>query len=172
MTEDYLKEQIDYVQARIEEMDKLIINANPTEKGYKELVDSYNKWIDRYKELMDELKHFGEEDIEKAKLDFEKEKMRALDEIENDKIDLERERLRLDREKFAHDIEHQKGEELKEVIFMSAELMAKVAVPLVTVSAMVGVAKLSYAKDLDLELCNGRVMGTVKDLLKLATMKV
>ena len=45
MEREQLLDQIDFAQARIEEIEKVVINANPTEKGFKELVESYNKWI-------------------------------------------------------------------------------------------------------------------------------
>lgn len=161
MDEQFLRDQIDWVQARIEEMDTLVINTNPADKGSKELLDCYNKLVDRYGELTDELKHLNDVDIEEARL-----------ELEQDKINLDEERLRLDREKFAYEVEHGKDRELIGDIFEAIELTSKIAVPVLSLTAVVYVANLAYMNDSKLELCNGRVIGGVKDLLKIMTMRV
>lgn len=172
MNIEELRNHIDFIQARIEETERLVINANPSDKGYKELVDSYNKYIDRYNELMTQLEHFDDVDIDKAKLDFEIERFKTEEEIERDKIDLDRERLRLDREKFAYDVEHQKSRELLSDILEVAEVTGKILVPIAGLTGVIYVANLAYMNDSKLELCNGRVIGGVKDLLKIITLKV
>ncbi len=172
MTRDELNNQIDWVQARIEETERLVINGNPSEKGYKELVDSYNKYIDRYNEFSTQLEHFDDVDIEQAKLDFEKEKFKSEQEIEHDKINLKAEEIRLDREKFAYDVEHQKSKELLSDILEVVEVTGKLLVPIAGITSVVYVANLAYINDSKLELCNGRIMGGVKDILKIIAMKV
>lgn len=172
MDKEKLLDQLDYVQARIEELDELIINARQSDKGYKEVIDVYNKWTDRYNELLTTLEHFDDVDIEQEKLEFEKEKFKTTTEIEQDKINVESERIRLDREKFTHDIEIQKRNEIKDIIFEAAELGIKISVPLIAAAATISVAKLSYMNEEEFRLCNGRVYGGVKDLLKLVTLKV
>lgn len=147
MEREILLDQIDFVQARIEEIDKKVINWKPEDKGYKELVDSYNKWIDRYNDLLDKLEHIND-------------------------IDIDVEKLKLEREKFIHDIEEQKRKEPIELIFRSADLGVKILAPILAITGTVAVAKLAYLNDTDLKLCNGRIFGQTRDLIKLATMKV
>ena len=168
MDRDELKNQIDYVQARIEEIDKKIINSEPDQKGYKELVDSYNKWIDRYDEMIDRFEHFDDVDIERKKLELEEEKITSLQQIEQDKVNLEQERLRLEREKFAYETTEAKNKELIDTILRSADLGVKILVPLIGLKGTLTIARLAYTSDLDLKLCNGRIWG----LLKLGSMKV
>lgn len=179
LTKDKLLDNIDYVQARIEELDDIIIQARQTDKGYKEVIDVYNKWTDQYRELMTKLEHFDDADIEKEKLELEKmrlnlerDKQTIMQQIEQDKINVETEKLRLDREKFACEIEVRKRDEIKDIIFEAAEIGIKLAVPLIAVVGTIGVAKLSYMNEEEFKLCNGRVYGEVKDLLKIVTMKV
>lgn len=62
--------------------------------------------------------------------------------------------------------------ELIDVILRSAELGAKIIVPVIMLVGTVAVAKLAYANDADLKLCNGRIFGSVREVLKLATMKL
>lgn len=161
MTRDELKNQIDYFQARIEELDKKIINGAPSEKGYKEMADAYNKFVDQYISLLDRLEHFDDADLEYEKL-----------QIEQDKINVESERIRLDREKFAHEIEVQKKQEVVDIVFRAGDLGAKLLVPALGSAAVIYVANLAYMNDSKLELCNGRIIGGVKDLLKIMTMRV
>lgn len=52
------------------------------------------------------------------------------------------------------------------------ELGCKVAVPILTVLTTVAIAKLSYASDADLKLCNGRIMGLSKDLIRTIGAKI
>lgn len=190
MDKEYLMDQIDYVQARQEELDKLILNAQADGKGYKEAIESYNKWVDRYIVLTDALLHLDDIDIEQEKLNFEKEQLKVhkeiefakinadkdkqnlLQEIEQDKINNETERIRLDREKFANDVKVQKRGEIEQAIFETAGLAVKIGVPVAVILAVVGVSKLSYVKEAELELCNGRVYGGIKDLLALARLAV
>ena len=190
MDKEYLMNQIDYVQARAEELDKLILDASANNKGYKEAIDSYNKWVDRYSVLTDALLHFDDVNIEQAKLDFEKEKLKVeqqietnklnaekekqtlMQEIEQDKINVETEKIRLEREKFANDVKVQLRSEIEQDIFETAELAVKIGVPVAVILAVVGVAKLSYTKEAELELCNGRVFGGIKDLLSLARLAI
>lgn len=165
MDKAILLDQIDYVQARIEEIDNKVINWKPEDKGYKELVDSYNKWIDRYDDLLDKLEHIDDFDVERERLTIQ-------ETIEQDKINLEQDKLRFEREKFTKDIEDQKKKETVEIIFRSADLGVKVLVPTLAIAGTWAVAKLSYMNDAELKLCNGRVAGNVKELLRIATMKV
>ena len=65
-----------------------------------------------------------------------------------------------------------KKEKRIDLIFRSLDLVCKIAVPILCISASVGVAKLSYVQDSQMQLCNGRVMGSAKDLMNLAKMKV
>lgn len=167
-----LKNQIDYVQARIEEIDKQIINTNPSDKGYKELIDSYNKWIDRYDDLIEKLAHFGEDSEEKIKNELERLKIETNQEIETDKVNLEAERLRLDRERFAHEVECQNLNQKLDIIFRSADVGTKILVPTMGLIGVVYVAKLAYMNDAELKLCNGRIFGGVKDILRILTTKL
>ena len=170
-----LKNQIDYVQARIDEIDKKIINSEPDQKGYKELVDSYNKWIDRYDEMIDRLEHFDDVDIERKKLELEErrvnlehDKLKISEQIEQDKVNVEVEKVRLEREKFAFETTDTKNKELMDLILRSADLGVKILVPLIGLKGTLTIARLAYTSDLDLKLCNGRIWG----LLKLGSMKV
>ena len=172
MDKAILLDQIDYVQARIEEIDNKVINWKPEDKGYKELVDSYNKWIDRYDDLLDKLEHIDDFDVEREKIKLESERLTIQETIEQDKINLEQDKLRFEREKFTKDIEDQKKKETVEIIFRSADLGVKVLVPTLAIAGTWAVAKLSYMNDAELKLCNGRVAGNVKELLRIATMKV
>lgn len=208
MDKEYLKDQIDYAQARIEELDKLLLNTESSTKGYKESIDAYNKWVDRHGELISLLEHFDDIDVdrekialEKEQLEFEKEKLRVqqeieankqsalkeieqnklelekdrqaiMQELEQDKINVENERLRLDREIFANDVKVQKREEIENGIFEVLELSVKIGVPVAVILAIVGVSKLAYVKEQNLELCNGRVYGGIKDLLSLARLAI
>lgn len=172
MNREILLDQIDFVQARIEEIDSKVINWKPEDKGYKELLDSYNKWIDRYDVLLDRLEHIDDLDVERERNNLDRDKLTIQETIEQDKIELEKEQLRLDREKFAYDIENQKKKEVVEIIFRSADLGVKVLIPTLAIAGTWAVAKLSYMNDAELKLCNGRVAGNVKELLKIATMKI
>lgn len=210
MDEEKLLDQLDFAQARIEEIEKKVINWEPEKRGFKELVDSYNKWIDRYNELLETIQHIDDVDVEREKLElervrienekakielekektnsmievekkkievdqariaFEKEKFESMQEIEQDKVNLDTERLRLEREKFGHDVVAETRGEIIEVIFRSADIGVKLLVPTLAIAGTWAVAKLSYMNDADLKLCNGRVAGNVKELLRIATMK-
>ena len=170
MDMDFLKDQIDNALARAEEIDKKIINLEPDQKGYKELVDSYNKWIDTYKTMMDKFLHYDDPDVEVLKLELEREKLKIQQEIEQDKLNLDTEKVHLDREKFAYDVEQNKKRELIDIIFKSVDVGAKVLVPTLSLTGIIYVANLAYMNDADLKLCNGRIIGGVKDILKI--MKV
>ena len=167
-----LEDHIDFVQARIEEVDKRIINLNPDDKGYKESVDSYNKWIDRYHELLEKLEHLDDVDVEVRKLELEEEKQKAMEQIEQDKLNLAQEQLRLDREKFAHDVQDQKDKEIIEVVLRSADIGVKVLVPTLTLAGMISLAKFAYMNDEELKLCNGRIWIGPKELLKMLNLKI
>ena len=103
---------------------------------------------------------------------FEKERFESEQELEQDKINLEAEKLRLDREKFAYEIEHQKSRELVDDIFEAFSVAGQMLIPIASLTGIIYVANLSYMNDSKLELCNGRVFGGVKDLLKVISMKV
>ncbi len=175
MTKEVLSDHIDYVQARAEEMDKLLIKGNPAEKGYKETIDAYNKWVDRYEEMITRLEHFEDVSIDEAKLEFEKEKLKVTSdlerdkqtasyEIERDRVDNETERLRLDREKFAYDVQHQKAQDIVDIIFKTADVGTKVAVPLIGGYFALKLAVLAYTKNGDLELRDGTIWALIKQL--------
>lgn len=172
MDKDKLLDQLDWVQARIEEIEGQVLNYDPDKKGYKELVDGYNKLVDRYNEILQTIENLDKPDVEMEKIDLERERMRITEEIEQDKINLDREKLRLEREKFAHDIEVQTKKDVEELIFRSLETGVKVLVPIASLTGIVYVANLAYMNDADFKLCNGRVIGGVKDILKVLTMKV
>ena len=75
------------------------------------------------------------------------------------------------------DVEEDKEDKLSkkeiiDVILRSAELGAKVLIPVVGLVGTVAIAKLAYANDADLKLCNGRIFGSVREVLKLATMRL
>lgn len=60
-----------------------------------------------------------------------------------------------------------KKKETVDIIFKAADLGLKILVPIFVALVSLGIAKLSYANDQNLELCNGRIFGSVKDVLKL-----
>lgn len=148
-----LKNQVDWLQARIEEMDKLVINGNPSEKGYKETIDAYNKFVDRYCELVTRLEHFDDDDLEKVKL-----------ELEQDKLNLDMEKLRLDREKFAYEVSQKKTDDVVNIVFRSADVGAKIAVPVISGYFAMKLAILAYTKNGDLELRDGTIWSLMKQL--------
>ena len=172
MDKKKLEDHIDFVQARIEEVDRRIINLNPEDKGYKETIDSYNKWIDRYHELLEKLDHLDDVDVEVKKIELEKEKQKIMQQIEQDKINLAQDQLRLDREKFAHDVEHQKETEIIDVVLKSADLSVKVLVPALTLAGMMSLAKFAYMNDSELKLCNGRIFMGPKEMLRMLNLKI
>lgn len=172
MDKSVLMNQLDWIQARMEDMDKLIINYDPEKKGYEEALKNLNHLTDRYNELLDEIEHFDDPDIESEKLKIEAEKIKINQEIEQDKINLESERIRLDRDKFAFDVEQAKKKEVIDIIFRTGELSAKIIVPILGFMSVRYVANLSYMNDEEMKLCNGRIAGTVKDVMKILMMKV
>lgn len=150
MEREQLLDQIDFAQARIEEIERVLINANPTEKGFKELVESYNKWIDRYDELITREEHFDDEALESRKLDIEEMKVK----VETEKLEIEKKRIPVD------------------IALRVGELGIKVAVPIIGIVGTMAVAKLAYINDAELNLCNGRIFASAKELIKLTTTKV
>lgn len=187
---EYLQNQLDWIQARMEEMDKLIINYDPEKKGYEEALKNLNKLTDRYDELLDRIEHFDDPDIEaeklkleadkltvnetieQNKLKLEEDKLKVNEEIEQNKINLDSEKVRLDREKFAFDVEQAKKHDVIDIIFRTGELGAKIAIPILGFMGVRYVANLSYMNDEEMKLCNGRIAGGVKDMIKIMTMKV
>ena len=165
MDKEILLDQLDWVQARIEEVERQVLNYPSDGKGYKELVEGYNKLVDRYDKLLDDVEHFDDESIEEKQL-------RVQTEIENNKINLETEKLRLDREKFAYDTQNAPRKEIEDVIFRTVDIATRLAVPVIGFMGIRYVANLSYMNDAELKLCNGRIAGGVKDMLKVLTMKV
>lgn len=150
MDEQFLNEQIHYVQERIRATEEEIANGDPSDKGYKELIECHNKLIDRYIDLLDKPKLESEAELTYAKLD-----------IEQDQIDLEREKF-----------EYGKKRDVIGDIFEGIELTGKIVVPVASLIGVIYVANLAYMNDSKLELCNGRVIGGVKDLFKVLTLKV
>ena len=183
---EILKNQLDWVQARMEDMDQVVINYDVKDKGYEEALKNLNKLTDRYDELLDRIEHFDDVnvDAEKVKLEAEKLKLEAdkltleksriesNQELEQDKINLETEKLRLEREKFASDVEQAKKKETIDIIFKTSDVIVKLAVPILGFAGVRYVANLSYMNDEQMKLCNGRIAGGVKDMLKIMTMKV
>lgn len=168
MDREMLDEQIAFVQKRIEEIDKGLAARSADEKGYKELVDSYNKWVDRYSELLEEPERWSEMDFDFAKLDFEREQL----EFEREKSQIERDRLEFEKEKFERESARQEQQDILNAIFECIGTAGKILVPVIGLAGVIYVANLSYMNDSKLELCNGRIMGTTKDLFKILTMKV
>lgn len=169
MDKAVLLDQIDFVQARIEDVDKKVINCEADEKRYQFLLEAYNKWVDRYNELMDKLEEIDDEnkvDIEMEKIQVEKLKIASQKEIEQSKINLDAEKLNLDREKFYHEVRMEKRKEPIDIIFRSADLGVKVLVPVLGITATMAVAGLAYVNDAELKLCNGRIFAQAREVLK------
>lgn len=59
-----------------------------------------------------------------------------------------------------------------DIIFRSADLAVKIAVPLISVAAGIALAKLSYVQDANMVLKNGNVMVNARDVVQLAKLKV
>lgn len=182
MDRTVLLNQIDFVQARIEEMDKLVINGNPAEKGFKEIMDNYNKWTDRYNELMVQLEKLDKEDLEKERLNLERDKFefQKASEVDKNEIEklkvsiqeeLEQDKLNLERDRFAYEVKKSRLDKALDVGLKVGELGVRVAVPIIGVCGTIAVAKLSYINDAELKLCNGRIFAGAKEIIKL-TQKV
>lgn len=167
MEKEMLEQQITFVQNRIEQIDRALANCSADEKGYKELVDSYNKWVDRYSELLEEPDRWREVDFDFAKLEFEHEQL----EFEKEKSQIERDRLEFEKEKFEKESARQNEQDILNAILGGIGTAGKILVPVIGLAGVIYVANLSYMNDSKLELCNGRVMGTVKDLFKIITLK-
>ena len=139
MTQEYLREQIAIVNEQMEDLRKTISAYDPTDKGYGELVNAYLHWLNRYLELNEQLENFDKnKELEKVKFEIAEEK-RVQD--EKDK----------------------KFDKTMRIL----ELSAKVAIPTLAVVASVALAKLSFAEESDLKICNGRIFSFGKDLVKL-----
>lgn len=162
-----LRNQLDYAQARIEELDKIIINAEQTTKGYKEVIDVYNKWTDTYNDILSKIEHFNDVSLDEQKLELEKEKLnieKSKIEIEQDKINNETERIRLEREKFANEIEMQKRNEIEDIIFKTLDIGTKVSVPVIGGYFAMKLAVLAYTKNGELELRDGTIWALIRQL--------
>ncbi len=179
MEREQLLDQIDFAQARIEEIEHVVINANPTEKGFKELIESYNKCIDRYDELITREEHFDDETLESRKLDIEEMKVK----VETEKLEIEKkriaalsytesEKLEFERQKFDKEVGAAKWKDPVDIALRVGELGIKVAVPIIGIVGTMAVAKLAYINDAELKLCNGRIFASAKELIKLTTTKV
>ena len=166
--EEQLRDHLDFVQARIEEIEKLVINFDPDQKGYKETVDAYNQWRDKYDELQNKVEHLDDVDIEIEKLKLEQAKIERAEEIEQDKLNLQQEQLRLDREKFVYETSAHKREAVIDNVLKGLELTGKIALPIIGMGAAVKMGKIAYINDMDMKLCNGNVRGAAKELLKMA----
>ena len=86
-------------------------------------------------------------------VDYKEKAEKKLDALESD-LDKEEEK------------EYQRKKDKADLTLKWVELGCKVAVPILTVLTTVAIAKLSYASDADLKLCNGRIMGLSKDLIR------
>lgn len=139
MTQEYLREQIAIVVEQMEDLRKTISAYDPTDKGYSDLVNAHLHWVNRYLELNEQLENFEKnQELEKVKFEIAEEK-RVQD--EKDK----------------------KFDKTMRIL----ELSAKVAIPTLAVAASVALAKLSFAEESDLKICNGRIFSFGKDLVKL-----
>lgn len=154
MDRQLLQDELDFAGTRIEELEGEVKNTDASAKGYKELTEAYNKWTDRYNEIYSQLNELDKVDIEYETLKFEQEK------------------FKFEKEKFEYEKSTKHKDDLAKYIITGAEIGARILVPALMLMGSIGIAKLSYAKDLDLSLCNGRVWGTKPDLMKLATMKI
>ena len=164
MDKQFLSDQLDYVQARIEEIDEKVINNNPSDKGYKELIDSYNKWVDRYNELLIKIETIDDEDLDKRKLDIESDKNTILYEIEQRKIDLKREKFLFDREKFQNEVQTQKFDRTADIVFKTLDIGTKVSVPIIGGYFAMKLAILAYTKNGELELRDGTIWSLIKQI--------
>lgn len=178
MDKEKLNDQLDYAQARIEELDKIIINAEQTTKGYKEVIEVYNKWTDTYNDILSKIEHVDDPnldelkyelekeklDVEKAKVNLERDKQTIMQEIEQDKINNEAERIRLDREKFAHEVGVQTRNEIEDIIFKTLDIGTKVSVPIIGGYFAMKLAILAYTKNGELELRDGTIWALIKQL--------
>lgn len=139
MTQEYLRKQMAIVNEQMEDLRKTISAYDPTDKGYSELVTAYHRWFDKYIELSEQLENFDKnKELEKVKFEIAEEK-RVQD--EKDK----------------------KFDKTMRIL----ELSARVAIPALAVVASVALAKLSFAEESDLKICNGRIFSFGKDLVKL-----
>lgn len=68
--------------------------------------------------------------------------------------------------------EYRRKKDKADLTLRYVELGCKIAIPILTVMTTVALAKLSYANDADLKLCNGRIMGLSKDLIRTIGAKV
>lgn len=152
--EELLLKQMEYVKEQIASIEKKIGSYPEDGKGFKELVDGYNKWVDRYNALVDEYGKLNSVDLEEEQLELEK-----------DKLDFEK-------EKFDYENMHKEKTERVDRVFRGAEIAAKILVPCLAITGSVAIAKLSYMNDAELKLCNGRIFGGLKEVIKLATMKL
>ena len=150
MDKQTILDQITFVESRIKELEKEILQGASDEKGRKELIEGYNKWVDRFNELIDKLNNLGQPDLE------------------TETLRLEQERLEFEKQKFEKEQKDLHRQEVEKMIFDGLELTVKIAVPVLTIGGALALAKLAYAKDSDLELCNGRIWG----LLRFVTPKL
>ena len=72
---EVLKARLNDVEDRVSRLEVMIDEANPTDKGYTDLVTAFNKWSDIYMKL--------EEDVERLELQDELE-----DRVKEKRIDL------------------------------------------------------------------------------------
>lgn len=147
MDRQVLTDQMDFLATSIEEVETKIKDTDPSDKSYLQLLEAHNKLLDLYEALYNKL-----EDV--------------------DKFDLECEKLNFEKERFKYQTEHDSKREKKEDIQKWVELALKIGVPVVVGLIMFGIAKMSYLQDNEMKLRNGNVFGLVKDVAKLAVMKV
>lgn len=139
MTQEYLREQMAIVNEQIEDLRKTISAYDPTDKGYSDLVNAYLHWFNRYIELSEQLENFDKnKELEKVKFEIAEEKR----------------------------VQEEKDKKFDKTMRI-LELSAKVAIPALAVVASVALAKLSFAEESDLKICNGRIFSFGKDLVKL-----
>lgn len=167
-----LEDHIDFIQARIEEIEGQVLNYDPDKRGYKELMIVYNNLVDRYHELLDKLEHFGEKDIELRKLELEEKRLKLNEEIEKRKLSLEESKFEFERIKDVRDREHQSNRELIDDIFEAIGLAARIAVPIASLTGVIYLGNLAYMSDAEMKLCNGRIIGRAGDIFKILTLKV
>ena len=172
MDKQLLMDQLDFATERIEELEGVIKSTDPSAKGYKELADSYNKWQDRYDDIYCKLNELDKVDVEAENLKLEQERLQFDIDKLNCESELERKKLQFEIKKFNYETEAKKKDDLVNIIFRGAEVVVKLIVPLAGVAATVGLGKLAYVQDSNMGLCDGRVWGQTKDVIKFASMKL
>lgn len=72
MKAEVLQNKVFYVEDKLAELEALIDSADPTEKEYGELIDTYNKWASTYMRITEELASLEDFEAKEAKEEREK----------------------------------------------------------------------------------------------------